>query len=34
MGISVSKPVPPPAPTPPIKTVGDSMPEKVIKKPR
>lgn len=28
-----NKPVPPIIPTPPIKIVGDSMPEKLIKKP-
>lgn len=27
MVIQASKPVPPPAPTPPIKIVGDSMPK-------
>jgi len=27
MNIRASKPVPPPAPTPPIKIVGDSMPK-------
>lgn len=30
---SNNKPVPPTVPTPPIKIVGDSMPEKLIKKP-
>lgn len=34
MSNNSSKPVPPSVPTPPIKTVGDSMPEKLIKKPR
>ncbi|ENV32927.1 hypothetical protein F960_02649 [Acinetobacter gerneri DSM 14967 = CIP 107464 = MTCC 9824] len=34
MSNNTSKPVPPSVPTPPIKIIGDSIPEKLIKNPR